>query len=424
MITCAAILGVVVVYVVGASLIQARLYRYYEAKDLFLPRLVDATIVIWLIYFGSAIGSFLNVVAWRMPRGQAIGGRSRCPRCNQTLSSRDNVPILGWISLRGRCRFCGLPISRRYPIIEACVGISLTLVGMAELYSLALPDQAVHWHGGPMWAPHVTPFVMAVLTYHALALSTLWALALIRVDGAAVPVRLRWFGFLAVVLPMLLYPTSMIVPWQADRPPGWTPDGLYYDAVMRVMTALVAAALFGRVLAKGLCPTADLKLDPLGGGTSRLVDLISMLAIPSVLIGWQSMPALVIAAAILSLVIRPLIDRIPINDTPRGQIRQRGAMEYFAFALPLALTTHLVLWRWLWSQSWWPSDQSGRWTQIVWALAVLAVPLVLRESTKEAEPRSAPESSIRSDEESGSDDQADPDVGANDFDDGVNGPTA
>ena len=160
--------------------------------------------------------------------------------------------ILGWISLGGRCRFCSLPISRRYPIVETQVGLTLTAVGISQIYSLSIPGQAVHWHGGPLWSPRVSGTLLAILTYHTVALSTLWAMTLIRIDGTRLPKRLVLFTVVAVVAPMLAYPTLMIVPWQTNRPPEWIPDGLYVDAIMRVATALVAAAFVARVLAKGL----------------------------------------------------------------------------------------------------------------------------------------------------------------------------
>jgi len=379
--TLAGLLAAAALYVLGLAFLQSRLYAYYDFRDLVLPRLVDATIVFWLLYFCGAIGSFLNVVAWRMPRGEAIGGRSRCPRCQHTLRTRDNVPVLGWIALRGRCHHCHLPISRRYPLVEALVAISLTLVGVSQLYSLALPGQRAHGHTGPIWAPHVTPTVLAILTYHIVAVSTSWAMALIRVDGERLPRSLIVFAAVAVIVPMQLFPVLMVVPWQTDRPLGWDPRGLYFDAVMRIITALVTAAFVGRVLAKGLCPTADLKLDPLGRGTSRLVDLVAMLAIPSLLIGWQSMPGFVIAASLLTIALRPLIDWIPINEVPAKQSeerRRRGVLEYFAVTLPIVLVLHLMFWRFLWNAPFWPSDNSDRVVIIVAALAVLAIPLWLK----------------------------------------------
>jgi leader peptidase (prepilin peptidase)/N-methyltransferase len=72
---------------------------------------------------GLLIGSFLNVVIARVPAGESIvRPRSRCPRCGTQIASRDNVPVISWLLLRGRCRSCGEPISWRYPAVEAACG--------------------------------------------------------------------------------------------------------------------------------------------------------------------------------------------------------------------------------------------------------------------------------------------------------------
>jgi leader peptidase (prepilin peptidase)/N-methyltransferase len=69
---------------------------------------------------GAVFGSFLNVVAYRLPRGESLSRpRSRCPRCETPIRPYDNVPVLSWIALRGRCRSCGERIPARYPLVEA-----------------------------------------------------------------------------------------------------------------------------------------------------------------------------------------------------------------------------------------------------------------------------------------------------------------
>jgi leader peptidase (prepilin peptidase) / N-methyltransferase len=68
---------------------------------------------------GAAIGSFLNVVIYRVPRGMSVvRPRSHCPRCGTELGDIENVPVISWVVLRGRCRHCKEPISARYPIVE------------------------------------------------------------------------------------------------------------------------------------------------------------------------------------------------------------------------------------------------------------------------------------------------------------------
>jgi len=78
---------------------------------------------------GLLVGSFLNVVVYRVPRGESIvTPRSRCPSCGTPVRSRDNVPVLSWLLLRGRCRDCGNEIAARYPLVEAFTGATFAAV--------------------------------------------------------------------------------------------------------------------------------------------------------------------------------------------------------------------------------------------------------------------------------------------------------
>ena len=63
---------------------------------------------------GLAIGSFLNVVVYRVPAGRSLTPDSACPKCGTAIRRRDNIPVLSWLMLRGRCRGCHEPISARY----------------------------------------------------------------------------------------------------------------------------------------------------------------------------------------------------------------------------------------------------------------------------------------------------------------------
>ncbi len=92
-----------------------------------------AVAVAFITLLGLVIGSFLNVVIWRVPRGESVvAPPSHCPRCDAEIRARDNIPVLSWLALRGRCRDCGAPISARYPGVEALTGglfliVTLTL---------------------------------------------------------------------------------------------------------------------------------------------------------------------------------------------------------------------------------------------------------------------------------------------------------
>ena len=87
--------------------------------------------------FGACIGSFLNVVVYRIPAGiSLVHPPSRCPKCGHPLGATENVPVFGWLWLRGRCRWCKTSISSRYPTVEAVTGIIFMLVFWRFGYSL------------------------------------------------------------------------------------------------------------------------------------------------------------------------------------------------------------------------------------------------------------------------------------------------
>lgn len=79
--------------------------------------------VFLLFLFGTAVGSFLNVWSRRLLRGKSLTGRSHCERCNHTLSANDLIPLLSFVFLRGRCRYCGELLSWQYPLVEAGTGL-------------------------------------------------------------------------------------------------------------------------------------------------------------------------------------------------------------------------------------------------------------------------------------------------------------
>lgn len=85
-------------------------------------------VFVWLL--GLCIGSFLNVVIYRLPQGLSVGQPtwSFCPGCRRGIAWYDNIPLLSWLLLRGRCRHCGAAISLQYPIVEALTGLAFVLI--------------------------------------------------------------------------------------------------------------------------------------------------------------------------------------------------------------------------------------------------------------------------------------------------------
>lgn len=138
---------------------------------------------------GLAIGSFLNVVIYRVPAGESIvSPPSKCPRCGNPIRGRHNVPVLGWLVLRGKCYDCGLPISPRYPVVEAVAGCAFAGVTAALL---------------------AAGLALAVVPALAVA-AVLITVVMIIVDGHAVPRPIALTGAAAVVATLALTVVSVL----------------------------------------------------------------------------------------------------------------------------------------------------------------------------------------------------------------------
>ncbi|WP_345973523.1 prepilin peptidase [Sulfurimonas diazotrophicus] len=104
------------------------------------------TTLVLVALFGALFGSFLNVVIYRIPRGESVVfPASHCPHCGTNLKPWHNVPVLSWLMLRGRCAFCGVPISAQYPLIELLsaaiaaalylkLGLSAAMIGITGVF--------------------------------------------------------------------------------------------------------------------------------------------------------------------------------------------------------------------------------------------------------------------------------------------------
>ena len=126
------------------------------------------------VALGLAFGSFLNVVIYRLPRGESLSHPpSRCPGCGKPIRAFDNIPVLGWLLLGGRARCCKVRISARYPLIEALGGLIAWAIVRVIIFEL--PDETVWWR-----------VVLTFCVYLALALGLL-ALAFIDLDHMYLP---------------------------------------------------------------------------------------------------------------------------------------------------------------------------------------------------------------------------------------------
>lgn len=168
---------------------------------------------------GLAVGSYLNVVVWRVPRGlSTVSPRSACPDCSRPIMARDNVPLLSWVLLRGRCRGCGARISARYPLVEA--GGAVAFGGVAALLGAELLTLPAHLYLAALTLclvlidieHHRLPDKIVLPTYPvSVALLALASWSGTSWDGAAMLRALVGGGalFLFYFLVMFVYPRGM-----------------------------------------------------------------------------------------------------------------------------------------------------------------------------------------------------------------------
>jgi leader peptidase (prepilin peptidase)/N-methyltransferase len=140
---------------------------------------------------GLLVGSFLTVVAHRVPRAQSVvGPRSRCPGCETQIAAYDNVPLFSWLALRGRARCCGMSISARYPLTELAVGllyVATVVVLWDEPWEVALGLVFV----STLVAITLTDLELKLIPNKILIVATVLGLVLIAVgDPGSLPERL------------------------------------------------------------------------------------------------------------------------------------------------------------------------------------------------------------------------------------------
>ncbi|MGH7132127.1 MAG: prepilin peptidase [Phycisphaerales bacterium] len=163
---------------------------------------------------GCCVGSLLNVLVWRMPQNLGVvSPPSRCPKCNTRLTWRENIPVLGWVLLRGRCRFCKSPISAEYPIVEAFVG--LLFVAVYWLFYIAPPHTMVFGLDlgliGPFWARNGAAATWPTLVVVLGLFAALIAMTLIDARTFTIPIELCWFTAILGVVGHL----AQVFWWQA-----------------------------------------------------------------------------------------------------------------------------------------------------------------------------------------------------------------
>ena len=253
-------------------------------------------LLLMVFVLGASIGSFLNVVIYRIPAGLSLlNPPSRCPKCLHRLKAHDNVPVFGWLWLRGKCRYCKTAIAPRYPIVEAITGLLFvfTLVHVSD----------PHWF---------TANPVQVVGYWVL-LSWLLALSLIDIDTMTLPNSLTQSGLVLGIV------------YQGRL--GWSVGGASSSAAY--MMGGIVGAVVGIWLLDGIFVVGTLLLrqQAMGAGDAKLAALMGAW------IGWK----LLLLAGFLACAIGAVVGT---SAMALGLLNRRQPMPFGPF---LALGTIVAL---------------------------------------------------------------------------------
>jgi leader peptidase (prepilin peptidase) / N-methyltransferase len=339
--------------------------------------------ICWLIFVflaGLAVGSFLNVLIARLPYEKSIiWPGSRCFSCLQPLKLADNLPILGYLRLRGRCRQCGAGFSSRYLWVELFTGIAFVALFCVDVLSHASsgPEFVKPWHAIPglkfsLFAG-LTPLPpiegLIYFVYHAILISLLITAALIDAEHRIIPPQVTYTGVLIGLIgsTLLAWPwpsldvdtltkiasiKSWILPeegskiptgamlWPCWPPPSWAPVGSWKLGLLNG----VVGALFGTFLVRAIKFLFEIGLgrEALGLGDADLM----MMA--GAFLGWQVVLLGFFAGAVAALLIKVILVFASLlqKRTADGELALGREMS-FGPGLAIGVVAVWMGWPWL-----------------------------------------------------------------------------
>lgn len=158
--------------------------------------------LLFVIAVGACVGSLINVLVYRLPRGlDVVVPTSRCPKCDHKLTWRENIPVLGWLILGGKCRFCKAKISPEYPIVEAFVAL---LFGSIWALWYIIPDKlgrdSVLGAIAPEWAMNGAMMTWPAMVVLLVLVGCLVAMTIIDARTSTIPLQLTWVPALVALL--------------------------------------------------------------------------------------------------------------------------------------------------------------------------------------------------------------------------------
>ena len=310
----------------------------------------------WIFFVGSCFASFLNVVAWRVPRGESILGSSHCPQCNIKLKfPTTNVPVLGWLKNGGRCSNCDNSIPVRYLIAELILGSTFLILFVTQTVSGGgtIPFRALNHYKGienVLFAPQAD--LLVTLAFHLTILSLIFTLAIAATEKFKAPISLILFGLIATVGFHCLPSSIGIVDFQFGNWENEFPSNGFLKLLKNPADFAIAAGL--GMVAAGLCFLVIHTTN-----RNRSHGAFASLLLIGIGFGWQTVLSVTVLYFLISFCLR-------INTS--GKIF-------------LATLLHLCLWRLQSVCQWWPGPASGLQQLVCGAvyiviLAIIALSLI------------------------------------------------
>ena len=289
----------------------------------------EALVTTCFFALGCNIGSFLNVVVWRMPLGKSIVyEKSRCPNCATGIEGKDNIPIFGWLQLGGQCRACSTEISPRYPIVEAITGVMFLLLYFVELISggANLPVRPINHYRGVLWIIMYPKWdLIGLYLYHCFLFSSLLVFTLIAIDGNRIPRKLLVFCFGIAFISPIVFPTLVVVPTFTPRFDSLVPYANNFNTAFvhnvagcfagftagGILSNLLTRGHFSKSSRDGLVPSLCLIGATLGWQATMCIALLTLLLLISgtchSLQAWSGRLQPVTAQAMISAFVHHLV---------------------------------------------------------------------------------------------------------------------
>jgi len=198
-------------------------------------------VMVFLFCFGACVGSFLNVVIYRLPAGMSVITQPRrCPTCGARLGFfRENLPIVGWIMIRGKCRYCGDRVSPQYMIIELMM--ALVFVGLYAV--LFMTDESTPWWGdvgGRWWTANQIFRAWPAFIALSFLIAGLVAMTLIDARTMMIPIEIP---LVVTITAFVAYPLQALLPHKSWGPMTWPIPGVDWAWCLAAVGGMVGVGI-------------------------------------------------------------------------------------------------------------------------------------------------------------------------------------